>query len=163
MAAKTFHTPIRQHGSRNHLAMATKPPPISIYSLHSNNAIQLTLYINQCIQLWWSDQIQSCTLHLHNKYSFEYSHSVHFITLTVEQIVQFCNDFVQNDIHFVRLLKGLQKNRPFRIQTNYHHFNTRHVQYTDHCSGHIQIPDFFRCPYSDHHKFFYISIDCFIT
>ena len=46
-----IHIPIWQHGSCIHLAMATKPPPILINSLHPNNAIQLTLYINQCIQL----------------------------------------------------------------------------------------------------------------
>ena len=34
-----IHIPIWQHGSCIHLAMATKPPPISINSLHPYNAI----------------------------------------------------------------------------------------------------------------------------
>ena len=41
-----IHIPIWQHGSCIHLAMPTKPPPILIKSLHLNNAIQITLYIN---------------------------------------------------------------------------------------------------------------------
>ena len=40
-----IHIPIWQHGSCIHLAMATKPHPILINSLHPNNAIQLTLYL----------------------------------------------------------------------------------------------------------------------
>ena len=36
-----FHVPISQHGSCSHLAMATKPSPILIYSLHPNNAVQV--------------------------------------------------------------------------------------------------------------------------
>ena len=67
-----IHIVIWQHGSCIHLAMPTKPLPILINSLHPNNVIQLTLYINQCIWLWWSNPIQSCTLHLHlhNKYIY---------------------------------------------------------------------------------------------
>ena len=40
------------------------------------------------IWLWW-DQIQSSLLHLHlhNKYSFQYNCSVHFITLPVEHLL----------------------------------------------------------------------------
>ena len=34
-----IHIPIWQHGSCIHMAMATKPPPILIYSLHPNNDI----------------------------------------------------------------------------------------------------------------------------
>ena len=83
---KLFHIHILtwQHGSCFHLAMATNPPPILINSLHPNYAIQSTLYINQCIQLWESESVYTCTLHititftLHNKYSFQYNHSVHF-------------------------------------------------------------------------------------
>ena len=78
-----IHIPIWQHGSCIHLAMSTKPPPVLINSLHPNNAIQSTLYINQCIQYDY-DQNQSCTLHLHKKYSFLYNLSVHFITLLEE-------------------------------------------------------------------------------
>ena len=55
---------------------------VLINSLDPKNAIQLTLYLNQCIQY---DQNQSYLYITHytytytNKYSFQYNHSVQFI------------------------------------------------------------------------------------
>ena len=90
-----IHTPILQHGSCIHLAMATKPPPILINSLHPNNAIPITLYINQCIQLWQSVPFQSCTLllhiHLHNKYSFNKTTLFIFHLVKIDNIYLFIN------------------------------------------------------------------------
>ena len=91
-----IHIPIWQNGSCIHLAMPTKPPPILINSLHPNNAIQLTLYINKCVQYdYIENQIQSCTvhLHLHNKYSFQCIHSVHF-HLVYQRNNQFLQYFI---------------------------------------------------------------------
>ena len=62
-----------------------------INSLHPNNAIQLTLYKTNTFNLISSEPVYYCTVHLHlhlqlrNKYGFQYNHSVHFITLPVEQ------------------------------------------------------------------------------
>ena len=85
----SFYTTIKVTTFRCVFSTYATSPPILINSLHPSNAIQLSLYINQLFNYDKEIQIQSCTLHLqlhlHNKYSVQDNHSVHLITLPVEQ------------------------------------------------------------------------------
>ena len=100
-----FHIPIWQHSSCIHLAMATKPPPILINSLHPNNAIQLTLYINQYIH--YDNQIQSTpvqyTLHLQLQINALHTSTLFHSTL-LYKVVQG---------HLVSVLNNLKRYRFF--------------------------------------------------
>ena len=77
-----IHIPIWQHGSCIHQAMATKPHPKLINYLHQNTAIQLTLYINQCIQYNYPDQILSALAH--NTYTY-----TKYITFQIQPLCLF--------------------------------------------------------------------------
>ena len=94
-----IHIPIWQHASCIHLAMPTKHPPILINSLH--NAIQLTLYINQCLQLWLIQlQLQLITYLIMQcscqNYSYSYRKQVELcFELCYVQEKQFANVFAK--------------------------------------------------------------------